>query len=117
MFNQDLTIINKVVENKTPRYVINHIKGHIGTSKSVSLNGVDLVRGNGVSVYVLMSEPGYVSPNEYTGNGWTLKTDDYIAKGIIDTFDPKTPNAYKITSVSVKDYGSSNMQHFEMSAE
>lgn len=117
MFNQDLTIINRTVVNRVPSYNISHVKGFVSASKSVSLNGVDLVRGNGVSIYILMNEPGYVAPNQYNGNGWTLKNDDYIAKGIIETFTPSTPNAYKITSVSVKDYGSKNMQHFEVSAE
>ena len=72
-----------------------------------------------------MSEKGYVKPNEFQESDvskWTLKNDDYLVKGTVDTVSTiaKLKEDYecmKITNVSVKDYGSIDMQHFEISGE
>lgn len=141
MFDKDITIINKyfideqvgtqIINNvetpvyqKVMKYKVNHIKGFWSSSESISINGVDLIGSKRTIVRILMSEPGYIGPKSYIGTGWTLKNDDYVVKGgndissvssitsILDNYE-----CLKITDVSVKDYGSSDMQHFEISGE
>ena len=117
MFNQEISIINRVYNPQThaSTYKISHLRGFFSTSKAISVSGVDLVPNKTFLCRILKSEPGYVSPREYTGEGWTLRNDDYITKGHIESFDPKEPeDTLKIKSVSIKDYGSSQMQHYEI---
>ena len=141
MFDKDITIINKYWENeqtgtqtindvvtpvytKVMKYKVSHIKGFWSSNESISISGVDLIGSKRTIVRVLYSEEGYVSPASYSGTGWTLKNDDYVVKGgtsiesvssinsILDTYE-----CLKITNVSVKDYGSSDMWHYEISGE
>ena len=141
MFDKDITIINKYFENEqvgtqiinnveTPvfqrvmKYKVNHIKGFWSSNESISISGVDLIGSKRTIVRVLYSEPGYVSPSSYNGTGWTLKNDDYVVKGglnissvssitnILDNYE-----CLKITNVAIKDYGSSDMWHYEISGE
>lgn len=118
MFDKDITIVNKIYDSKTHKstYKLSYVKGFWSSSKGVSINGVDLVPSNGFTCRILMSERGYVKPELFKGNGWTLRNDDYAIKGRVAKFDPSAPGeSFKITSVAVKDYGSSSMQHFEIS--
>lgn len=117
MFDKDLTIINKY----NGGYVKNTVKGFYNSNQGMSINGVDLIKSDGYSVRILMSEVGYVKPNDYVGVGWTLRPDDYIVKGIvtetsIDSITTIQDNyeCMKITSVHVNDYGSLDMQHFKV---
>lgn len=117
MFNQPITIINRLHNPTTHAvtYKTSHVSGFFSSGKAISLSGVDLVANKTLTCRILMSEPGYVRPEEYNGEGWTLKTDDYIVKGHINEFDPRTPGeSLKIRSVYIKDYGSPQMQHFEV---
>ena len=117
MFNQPITIVNRIVNPQThaSEYKISHLKGFFSEGKAISVNGVDLVSNKTFTCRILMSEPGYVKPGEYKGIGWTLRNDDYIVKGHINAFDPKEPGeSLKIQSVFVKDYGSTTMQHYEI---
>ena len=124
MFDKEITVINKVKSGSSISYIASTVHGFWSSNEGLNLNGVDLVKSNGVIVRILMSETGYVSPKEYSGTGWTLKKDDYLVKGTIPegtTIDIKniidTYECFKITNVAVKDYGSSDMQHFEVSGE
>ena len=123
MFDKTITIVNKNKTNGTITYKGSVVKGFWSSNTGISINGVDLVNTHGVIVRILMSEEGYVSPKNYTGTGWTLRNDDYIVKGTIteQTIDIKTLldnyECMKITNVAVKDYGSFDMHHFEVSGE
>lgn len=124
MFDKDITIINKYVENNIKKYNVSHIKGFWSSNESISINDVDLVGSKRTIVRVLYSETGYVSPASYSGTGWTLKNDDYVIKGGLDISSVSSITSIldnyeclKITDVSVKDYGSSDMWHFEISGE
>ncbi len=126
MFNQDITIINKVFDStlKTTTYKISKIKGFWSSNNGISINNTMLVKSDGVIVRILISENGYVSPKEYIGTGWTLKDDDYIIKGNITESSISSINeiinkyeCMKITNIAIKDYGSYDMQHFEVSGE
>lgn len=125
MFNQDITIVNKWFNTATKKeeYNVHPVKGFWSSNESISINKTTLMKNDGVIVRILMSEPSYKSPKEYQENptnSWTLKNDDYIVKGIIESVDKIAElkdnyEAMKITSVSVKDYGSNSMQHYEVS--
>ena len=127
MFDKDITIINKWFNKQTKKdeYKINHVKGFWSSNEGISINGTQLIKNDGVIVRILMSEQDYHSPKEFkeTGMGWTLKNDDYIVKGLIDEVDTLTKlkssydDVMKITKVSIKDYGSLDMRHFEISGE
>nr|DAU67729.1 MAG TPA: hypothetical protein [Caudoviricetes sp.] len=127
MFNKDITIINKWFnkETKKDEYKINHVKGFWSSNEGISISGTQLVKNDGVIVRILMSEQGYHSLKEFKENGigWTLQNDDYIVKGLIDKVETLTKlkseydDVMKITKISIKDYGSLDMQHFEVSGE
>ena len=63
---------------------------------------------------------GYVEPKQYSGNGWTLQNGDFIVKGltaeneISGIKDLSSYEAFTITMVDDKDFGSENMHHFEI---
>ena len=126
MFDKDITIINKWfnIETKQNEYKISHVKGFWSSNKGISISDTQLIKNDGLIVRILMSEEGYLSPKEFqtSGNGWTLQNDDYLVKGIVDNVSTisKLKDNYecmKITNVAVKDYGSIDMQHYEISGE
>lgn len=65
----------------------------------------------------------YVSPKQFKGEGFTFKVGDRIVRGSINYEITKGADldkeyeAYTITSVDKKDFGSSNIRHFEVGAE
>jgi hypothetical protein len=80
-------------------------------------------KANKVAVYVPKDKndlSNYVNAKQYNGNGWTLQTGDFIVKGeVIETEitgikDLKNYDAFTIMEFDNKDYGSSNMHHFEI---
>lgn len=124
MFDKDLTIVNKWFNSKTKQneYKIGYVKGFWSSNNGISISNTELVKNDGFKALILMSEDGYVSPKEYIGKEktWTLQNDDYIVKGIVEevTTLAKLKENYecmKITNVAIKDYGSLDMQHFEVS--
>jgi len=126
MFDKDITIVNKWFnkEIKSNEYKINHVKGFWSSNKGVSISDTQLIKNDGLIVRILMSEDGYVAPKEFQviGTGWTLQNDDYLIKGIVDNITTITNmkdnyECMKITNVAIKDYGSTDMQHFEVSGE
>lgn len=126
MFNQDITIINKKYDSDgVLSYVATPIKGFWSSHNGITINNTDLVKTSGVIVRILFSEEGYITPEEFQEGttGWTLQKDDYMVKGLVEeTIDSITPiqdgyECMKITNIAIKDYGSSDMQHFEVSGE
>lgn len=80
-------------------------------------------KSNKVAVYIPKDKndlSNYVNAKQYNSNGWTLQTGDFIVKGeVIETEitgikDLKNYDAFTITEFDDKDYGSSNMHHFEI---
>ena len=130
MFDKDITVINKWF-NKTTKmneYKIHHVKGYWSSNDGISISDTQLVKSDGLIVRILMSEAGYVNPKAFqklsvVNNEWTLQNDDYLVKGKIeDAFTSISEildnyECMKITNVSVKDYGSEDMQHFAVSGE
>ena len=94
-------------------------------SKGVNLNlGYD--KADDVNVFIPKDSNDmskYVNPKQYNGsNGWTLKEGDFIVRGNVtekqvsklSELSSKYDNVFTITLVDDKDFGSSNMQHFEI---
>lgn len=124
MFDKDLTIVNKLFNKVTKQneYKISHIHGFWSSNNGISISNTELVKNDGFKALILISEEGYISPKEFqkSGTGWTLQNDDYIVKGIVDKMSTIAElkdnyECMKITNVAVKDYGSLDMQHFEVS--
>ena len=130
MFDKDITIINKWF-NKTTKmneYKIHHLKGFWSSNDGISISDTQLVKADGLIARILMSEAGYIDPKKYQelttiNDEWTLQNDDYLVKGKIE-IEVKSINdildnyeCMKITNVAIKDYGSSDMQHFAVSGE
>lgn len=126
MFDKDITVVNKWFNKETNKneYKISHVKGFWSSNQGIKISNTELLKSDGLKAMILFSEQGYVEPRYYQGKAktWTLQNDDYLAKGIIEkvTTIADTKANYecmKITNVAKKDYGSFDMQHFEISGE
>ena len=106
MFNQDITIAHKEVLNHTPTYTLYHVKGFWSSGEGVSISGTDLVKNDSTIVRIL-----YIKNKPFL-----VEEDDYVIKGKVSTFSTSNPgDSFKVTRVDVKDYGSIDMQHVEIS--
>lgn len=126
MFDKDITIINKWFNKttKTNEYKISHVHGFWSSNNGITISNTSLVKDDGLKALILLSERGYQTSKEFQNNptGWTIKNDDYLVKGFVDrvtTIADLKDNyeCMKITGFSIKDYGSLDMQHFEISGE
>lgn len=129
MFDKDITIINKWFNKSTKanEYKIHHVKGFWSSNNGISISDTQLVKADGLTARILMSEVGYVDPKSYQKlsiitNEWTLQNDDYLVKGIVDNVESITTildnyECMKITNVAIKDYGSEDMRHFAVTGE
>ena len=125
MTNTKMAVFNKYTNSTTKnvtfkKHLINNV--FWDDSKGVNLNkGYD--KADAVNVYIPkdkndMSE--YVNPKQYDGSSWTLNNGDLIVKGEVTETEVsgiKELSSYEvftITMVDNKDFGSSNMQHFEI---
>jgi len=129
MFDQDITVINKIYDKQTHSnsYRCTSIKGFWSSNTGISISNIDLVKNDGYKCYILKSVEGYVEPKVFkeettediSYEGWTLRNDDFIVKGIVESItkiaDLDAYEHMQITNVSEKDYGSIQMQHFEVS--
>lgn len=124
MFDKDITIVNKWFnkETKANEYKISHVKGFWSSNKGITISDTQLIKDDSLIVRILMSEEGYLSPKKFqeSGTGWTLQNDDYLIKGMVNSVsniaDIKSNyESMKITEIAIKDYGSTDMQHFEVS--
>ncbi len=125
LFDKDITIINKYIEKETKKtkYKVSHVKGFWSSNDGVSISGTQLTKQDGLSARILMNDSRnetYQKPQEFEKEPktWTLQTDDYLVKGIVENFTTITElldnykDVMKITNISTKDYGSEDMWHF-----
>ena len=96
--------------------------GFWSSDDAVSINGTQIRKNDGFYAMILMSEKDYQRPKDFRENqkGWTLQNEDYLVKGIVEDFTTiaKVIEDYqevmKITKISTADYGSEDMQHWEI---
>ena len=122
LFDKDITIVNKFFNRETKKneYKIHHLKGFWSSNEGISISNTQLVKNDGLTARILMSEVGYVKAKDFKGeeNTWTLQNDDYLVKGIIEdtpltiTTIKENYECMKIVDFSIKDYGSEDMWHF-----
>ncbi len=124
---KDISVVNEIlIDNMLEGYKVTHVKGFWSSSEGISIQDTNIVKNDGLKVIIFTSEEGYISPKEFQenheNNKWTLKNDDYLVKGKINSINSITElkdkyEYMKITNVSLKDYGSLDMQHFEITGE
>jgi hypothetical protein len=125
MTNTKMSVFNKYTEPFTKDVTFKkHVIDNVFWDDS---NGVNLDHGydktDKVNVYIPKDKNDiskYVNAKQYNGNGWTLNNGDFIIKGEVaedEVSGIKELSAYEvftITLVDDKDFGSSNMHHFEI---
>lgn len=131
MFNKDITVINKYIDkDRKAQYKVSYLKGFWSSSKAISINGTLLQSSDNLTVVILINElnqdkQSYQEPKEFekSQEGWTLKEDDYLVKGIVSDFTNVTKlvenyrDTMKITKVATNDFGSKDMWNFEITGE
>ena len=126
MFDKDITVINKWFNPETKKnvYKTHSLKGFWSSNEGISISNTQLVKNDGLIARILMSESGYIKSKYFKGEEgtWTLQNDDYLVKGIVEEVQTiaEVKNNYecmKIVDFSIKDYGSLDMQHFEIKGE
>ena len=122
---KDITIVNKWFnpETKEDEYKTKHIKGFWSSNQGITISNTNLTTNDTLKVFIFDYNE-YLTPKEFQkkGTGWTLQNDDYLINGIVDAVESisKIKEDYetmKITNVANKNYGSLDMQHFEVSGE
>lgn len=126
MFDKDMTVINKYIDkNRKPQYKVSYIHGFWSFNDGISINDTQLIKKDGLIARILMNENGYQKQEDFQRNqeGWTLKNDDYLVKGIVKDFTTTTKlvedyqDVIKITQIATKDYGSEDMWHWAITGE
>lgn len=123
--NSKMSIFNKYTDSKTKDVIyIKHVIDNVfwDDSKGVNLSmGYD--KADKVNIYIPFDKndmSDYVTPKLYTGKGWTIQNGDFIVRGeVTETQVSKIKDlskyeCFEITLVDKKDFGSNNMQHFEI---
>lgn len=123
--NTSMSVFNRYTDSFTKNVTFKkHVIDNVFWDDTIAVQqdlGHD--KANKVAVYVPKDKndlSNYVNAKQYNGNGWTLQTGDFIVKGeVIETTitgikDLKNYDTFTITEFDDKDYGSSNMHHFEI---
>lgn len=124
MTNTKMAVFNKYTNSSKEVKFKKHLIDNVFWDDS---NGVNLDHGydkaDKVNVYIPKDKndlSNYVKPKEYDGSKWTLNNGDLIIKGdVLETEvngirDLSSYEVFTITMVDDKDFGSKNMQHFEI---
>lgn len=123
----DVTVFNKYYdsaahEEKYKCTVIDALAWQETKAANIVKSGMQ--DADSTMIFIPMGQEGYIKPLQWDHvNGWTLQSGDVIVKGAIDhtgtiediftTYD----DAITITSVDTYDYGSPDMQHWEVSGK
>lgn len=131
MTNTKMCVFNRYVQPLTKAVTFKkHIIDNVfwdDIKATIQDKGYD--KRNTVQVFIPKDKndiSAYVEPKEYDGEtNWTLNIGDIIVKGDVEETEvnrlselsSKYENVFTILTVDNKDYGSSNMQHFEIKGE
>lgn len=119
-----MTNTSMSVYNKSGDTYKKHLIENVFWDDSLGIN-VDTGYENAdkVNIYIPFNKndlSSYVEAKQYNGNGWTLQNGDFIIKGNININevngikDLKDYEVFEINVIDIKDFGSPNMQHFEI---
>ncbi len=127
MTNTSVSIFNKNTDTNTKKTTYKkHVIEHAFWDDSLGINlQMGYENADKVNIYVPFDKnesdlTNYVEPNQYNGTGWTIQNGDFIIKGQVDEEvvdgikDLKSYQVFVITVCDKKDFGSYNMQHFEI---
>lgn len=124
--NADCTVFNRVYDPKTrtDRWQVTQIHGVFWENrKSSNVIASGMKEADSVLIFIPFSVPDYRKPKEFEADssGWTLRPEDYVVKGLVEYTGPileltkRFDDVIMITSVDTMDYGSPDMQHWEVS--
>lgn len=125
--NAKISVFNKYTDDNKNVVFKKHVIENVfwDDSKAVSLER-GYQNDDNVNLFIPKSQndmSGYVKPKQYNGlkDTWTLKNGDYVVKGEVDENEVlgikdflKYDDIFVINLVDDKDFGSKNMQHFEV---
>ena len=126
--NTSMSVYNKYTDEEKNVIFKKHLIDNVfwDDSKGININ-TGYEKADDVNVFIPKSQnnmSGYVEPKKYKGlnNTWTLENGDFIVKGNVEESSvtsikellKKYDNVFTISLVDDKDFGSANMQHFEI---
>lgn len=126
--NTNMSVYNKYTDEEKNVIFKKHLIDNVfwDDSKGININ-TGYEKADDVNVFIPKSQNnmnGYVEPKKYKGlnSTWTLENGDFIVKGNISENEvlslkelaQKYDNVFTISLVDDKDFGSINMQHFEI---
>lgn len=125
MTNAKMTIYNKYLDPFTHKSIYKkHLVDNVFWDDSLGVNlNMGYENADKVNVYIPYDKndlSSYKTPKQYNGEGWTLQNGDFMVKGdvnIPEITGVKDLSNYEVFTMTVcdnKDFGSSNMQHFEL---
>ena len=125
MTNTNMTIYNKYINPLTHKKTYKkHLIDNVFWDDSLGVNlNMGYENADKVNVYIPYNKnnlSNYKTPKAYNGEGWTLQNGDFMVRGNVnlDEIDGikelSNYEAFTMTVCDNKDFGSSNMQHFEI---
>lgn len=121
--NVEMCVFNRTKKDGVIKYK-KHVIAYVFWDDIQSVaNSTGFDKDNKVDVFIPFNKNDlteYQEPKKYDGNGWTLKEGDFIIKGNVPEIeidgikDLSAYDTFEITTVDKKDFGSYNMQHFEV---
>lgn len=127
MTNTKMSVFNRYKEPFTNNVSYKkHVIEHVFWDDSLGINlNTGYENADKVNIYIPFDKnksdlENYKEPKQYNGNGWTLQNGDFIIKGEVAESevdgikDLKAYEVFEITVIDKKDFGSYNMQHFEI---
>ena len=125
MTNTKMTVYNKYLDSFTHKTVFKkHLIENVFWDDSLGINlNTGYENADKVNVYIPYDKndlSDYRKPKQYNGIGWTLQNGDLMVRGETDLEevsgikDLSTYEVFVMTVSDNKDFGSPNMQHFEL---
>lgn len=126
--NTSMSVFNKYTDEEKNVIFKKHLIDNVFWDDSKGINrNLGYENADDVNVFIPKNQndmSGYVEPKKYKGlnNTWTLENGDFIVKGNVEESSvvsikellKKYDNVFTISLVDDKDFGSANMQHFEI---
>ena len=126
--NTCMSVFNKCTDEEKNVVFAKHLIDNVFWDDSKGINrNLGYENADDVNVFIPKNQndmSGYVEPKKYKGlnNTWTLENGDFIVKGNVEESSvtsikellKKYDNVFTISLVDDKDFGSANMQHFEI---